>query len=247
MKLSTKPEKLKLLILGAGLLGGLLRALLYATGTDEKGLLVPGHWAGIALWILTAAVGVILALTLRKIPNPDACGDACPASVLSAGGSFLAAVGFLVSGLSGWGRTASSMDSAVGGLSLLSAAALGYVGFCRLTRKKPIFLCHAAVCVCFALRMVCQYRSWSSDPQLQDYCFHMTAHVCLMLASYHMAAFDSGAGRRKTLWFLGCAGAYLCLVSLWGNREPLFMVLCGIWLLTALPELKPEDEPREGA
>ena len=51
-----KSEQLKYGTLGAGLLGLLLRVLLYSTGIDRRGLLISGHWAQIALWLLTAAV-----------------------------------------------------------------------------------------------------------------------------------------------------------------------------------------------
>lgn len=254
MKPLLKPEQLKILIPGAGLLGALLRTLLYTTGTDEKGLLITGHWAHIAVWMLTALVAAVLLPACRKIQGPERYGDCYPVSVSGAAGSFLCAIGFLSAGLAGWGTAASSLDFAVVILSFLSAAALVFAGFCRLTRRQPVFLCHAVVCVCFALRMVCQYRQWSSDPQLQDYCFYMAAHVCLMLTAYHMAAFDAGAGHHRTLWCLGLAACYFCLLSIWGSRDPLFMVLCALWALTGLtsltlqprrvrPEMKLEEEP----
>lgn len=256
MKTSVKP--LKYLIPGAGALGALLRTILYTTGTDEQGLLVTGHWAGIALWTLTALIAVVLVLACRNIQGPEQYRDCYPVSAFSAAGSILCAVGFLISGISGWSAAASGLDFAVVILSLLSAAALAYVAFCRLTRRKPLSLCHGVVCVCFALRMVCQYREWSSDPQLQDYCFYMLAHVGLMLTAFHMAAFDAGMGRHRTLWLTGLTSCYFCLLCLWGSRDPLFMALSGLWALTGLtsltarprrvrPALKLKDEPQEEA
>lgn len=259
MKLSIKPEHLKYGVLGAGLLGALLRMLLYTTGTDEKGLLVTGHWAHITIWVLTFAVTGVLILCCRKIEGPEKYEDCFPTSAGGAAGAFLCAIGFLLTALSGIRQISSTLDIAAAVMGFISAAALACIGICRLFRIKPLFLCHAIVCVCFALRMVCQYRVWSSDPQLQDYCFYMAGHVGLMLTSYHLAAFDAGLGRHRILWFLGLASAYLSLLCLYGSQNSLFMLVCAIWVLSNLtnltvrprrvrPKLNLEDEPpQEGA
>ena len=58
-----------LLALALGLVGAGCRFLVYALGMDEKGLLVAGHPASVALWIVTAAgvlAAVLAALTFRE-------------------------------------------------------------------------------------------------------------------------------------------------------------------------------------
>jgi len=229
--------KLKLLVLCAGLLGAGLRMVLYTTGMDSKGLLVAGHWAHAAIWILTFAVSGILVLCCRGIRGPEAFRDAYPASALSAAGALLGAVGFLATGLKELPDASFRLDLAAAWMCFVSAAALLYAAVCRFWGKKPFFAAHALVCITFALRMVCQYRLWSSDPQLQDYCFYMSAHVGLMLSAYHLAAFDAEQGHHRTLWFLGLVSAYLCLLCLWGSGNPLFMLCCALWVLTNLSSL----------
>ena len=43
MRVCTKPNQLKFTILAAGVLGLVLRTILYATGIDGRGLLETGH------------------------------------------------------------------------------------------------------------------------------------------------------------------------------------------------------------
>ena len=85
--------------------------------------------------------------------------------------------------------------------------------------------------------MVSRYQMWSSDPQLQDYCFYLTAYVALMLTAYHHAAFDAGMGSHKLLWFFSLAAMYLCCLSLKGNADTVLLLGCGVWAFTNLTHL----------
>lgn len=228
--------KLKYLILCAGLLGGGLRAILYLTGTDAKGLLISGHWAHTAIWALAAAMGCILTAVCFRIPKDALCRRPGPVGAL---GCFPAALAFLQISLTGFRMAESRLETASAVLGCAAAAALVWGGICRLRRKPSIFLCNALVCLCFALRMVCQYRTWSSDPQLQDYCFIMLSHVGLMLTAYYFAEFDAGMGRLRPAWFVGLAAAYFSLAGLWNSQEPLLMLCCALWVLTNLPPVCP--------
>lgn len=236
MALTVKERSLKYLILSAGTLGSVLRAVLYATGVDEKGLLVTGHWAGTGVWLLTAAVAAAMLILLRDLTGPEQYRDAFPASVFSAAGSILAGVAFLLCGA----PEAAEGNLAIAELVLRFAAAisLACVGFCRFAGRKPFPLLHGAVCLYLALRMVCQYRLWSADPQLQNYCFCLGAYLALMLTAYQLAAFDAGFGSHKKLWTCGLAAVYLCAVSLAGNGEAFFLLCSGIWTFTSLSSLK---------
>lgn len=231
-------KQLKIIIPAAGLLGALLRCILYLTGTDEKGLLVTGHWAHIAIWLLTAAAAGALILGCVKLRGPEEYADCYPASYLGCGGCFAAAAAFLLTALPEWNAARTPLDSAAAGLSLAAAGCLVYTGICRLHQRKPHCFAHCVVCICFAVRMVCQYRVWSSDPQLLDYCFYMAAHVGLMLTAYHLAAFDAGMGSHRMLWLFGLSTVYFCLLCLWGGSHSLLMLCGAVWVLTNLTELK---------
>lgn len=231
MPLAVKPNQLKLTFLCAGVIGMALRAILYATAVDEKGLLLTGHWTEICVWILTATAALGLFLLLRKCGGPKQYDTAFPASPVRAAGCILAACAFLLSGAPEAVEAKLAVAELV--LRFVSAAALIAVGYCRLTGRKPFFLFHGAVCLYLALRMVCRYRLWCADPQLQDYCFSLGAYVALMLTAYQFAAFDTDEINHRQLWICGLSAVYLCMLALVGS-EPFLMLCCGIWVLTNL-------------
>lgn len=232
MGLTKKPATIKLLLLIAGLLGFNLRAALYATGMDEKGLLVRGHWAGICVWLLTAAVAVMIFLLTRRLSGHKTYKRDFPKSISRGVGCILAAAAFLLtSGSASAGDPLSTMQNV---LHFAAAAALAAIGCCRFTGRKPFFLLHGVVCLYLALRMVFQYRLWSADPQLQDYCFYLGAHLSLMLTSYQFAACDADMGSHRKLWAFGLASVFLCLTALPCSGEPFFLLGCAIWVYTNL-------------
>lgn len=237
MSLAVKPNYLKYAAFGAGVLGLTFRAVLFATGLDEKGLLVAGHWADTAVWLLTAAVIGAIFFALRRCTGPEAYGDAFPASIFRAIGCLVAACGFLLTDSSL--VSSAKMAAAEPVLRILAAAAMVAVAYCRFRGKKPSFLLHGVVCLYLALRMVCRYQVWSSDPQLQDYAFFLGAHVALMLSCYQLAAFDTSSGNHKALWHWGLGAIYLCLTALPGSEEPFFLLCCALWMLTSLSSLTP--------
>lgn len=237
MKLSVTPKKLQYLTLGAGGLGLALRVVLYATGTDEKGLLVSGHWAGGAIWILTAAAALFLFFLTRKIQGPAQYKDAHPVSYAAGLGAIAAGVAILVTTIGGMSADGTTLRIVLTTVGFAAAAALVFIGICRLMGMKPLFLCHAAVCVYFALRMVSQYQLWSSDPQLQDYVFYLMAYVFLMLTAFQQAAFDADMGNHAALWGVTLASVYLCCLSLKGSRDTWLLFAAGIWAFTNLTTL----------
>lgn len=223
---------LKYLTLVSGFLGCLLRTVLYSSAVDEKGLLISGHWAEIGLWVLTALTAGLLFLLCSKLQDRPRYGRSFPPSGVSAAGAILAGVSFAICGISN--PVGGNLAVAEVVLRFAGAAALACVGFCRFTGHKPFFLFHCIVCVYLALRMVCQYRIWSADPQLLNYCFYLGAYVSLMLFAYQLAAWDVGMPDRRKLWASGLAAVYLCTVSLADSTEAFFMLCCGIWALTNL-------------
>lgn len=237
MSLAVKPNHLKLTALCAGALGLMLRAALFATGLDEKALLVDGHWADSVVWLLTAAVIGAIFFLLRRCAGPVTYGDAFPASALRAVGSVVAACGFLLSGTSA--TPGSQFVMAEGILRILAAAALVAVAYCRFRGKKPSILLHSTSCLYLALRMVCRYQLWSADPQLQNYAFFLGAHVALMLSCYQLAAFDADCGNHRSLWGWSLGAIYLCLTALPGSEEPFFLLCCALWMLTSASNLTP--------
>ena len=252
MKNLLTPHKLRLLVPGCGLLGFVLRLVMVSAGTDGKGLITPGHPAWIALLVLTAAVALVLLAALGNIRGTAGHAGSFPISGFAAAGGVPAALGAVAAAL----RHFSAGPVITGGSLLLTQAAFFLygalmalaavsflaAGWCRLTERKPFFLFHVVVCAWFALEMLNLYRTWSFDPQLQDYCFELFACIALALTAYELAAFGLDKGSHRKLWFWGLASVYLCCLCL---TSGLFFPVCGVWALSALsaPRLR-RERPR---
>ena len=232
MKQAVKPNQMKLLPCAAGILGLVLRAVLYTDGMDRKGLLVASHWAGMGIWILTAAVATAVLLWCRTLNCSRAYKKSFPASSLQAAGAALAGIACLLSPVAQ--PLSGNLSIIEPALRFTAAGSLIWISYCRFRGKAPQFLLHSAVCIYLALRLVCQYRAWSADPQIQNYAFYLGAHVALMITAYQFAALDAGYGDHRKLWGAGLAAVYLSAVSLHPAKEPFFLLCCIIWILTNL-------------
>lgn len=240
MKISVKPAILKYLVLAAGGLGLVLRALLYALTTDEQGLLARNHPLAILLSALTIVVLAGVFLLSRSITGPERYSDCFQPSLPGGIGCMLAAVGILITTISEMGSASDSVDLVVRVMAFAAIGALIVAGLSRLMGSRASFLFYVALCLYFCVRMVSQYRHWSSNPQLQDYCFHLLACVGLMLTAYHHAAFGADMSSHRNLWFYALATVYLCCVSLAGPEHQLFYLGTGIWAFTSLSNLTPK-------
>lgn len=255
MKLSVKPQLLKLFALAGGILGLLLHIVLYETGMDGKGLLISGHWAGGGLWILTALVLAAVILLTRGIRGPEDYRDTHPVSFLGGIGCFVLAAALGMTAWKDWCAD-TTLDILMGVLMFAAALSLIYIGICRMSGGKPAFLAHSVLCACFAIRMVWQYQFWSSDPQLMDYVFFLGAYAALMLAAYQQAAFDADMCSHWALWAASLAAVYFCIVALRAGVDTWILLTGGLWALTNTtclnpkprrrrPEMNLEDEPQE--
>ena len=232
MKLAVKPKLMKILVAAAGILGLALRTVLYTAGVDRKGLLISGHWSGIGVWLLTAGVTLILLLWCRQLTGVQAQSESFPAALSSAAGAALAGIALVLCPVLQAPSPTFAMIEPL--LRYTAAVSLIYISYCRFRGKTPLFLLHCCVCLYLALRLICQYRVWSADPQIQNYAFYLGAHVALMLTAYQFAAFDAGFGNCRTLWGAGLAAIYLSIVSLTGSEEPFFLICCTLWIFSSL-------------
>ena len=246
MDSNKKSNILKLATLLCAAAACALRFTYYAFGTDGRGLLIPNHWSVFGLWgicIAFAAVLLVLgsSITARKVDAPQ------PASPLGAAGSALLGAALLIAGLSSFGDFLMTADLLIWALGLCAGFSMLIIAFCRFTGRKPYFLLHAFLCLYITLRTVAMYRQWSSDPQLQDYGFYLTAHAALMLTAYHHAAFDAGMGNHRALWLFSLSTAFLSGAALPRCQEPLLMAAVILWTftnLTVLPVRKRRTRPQ---
>lgn len=234
----TRMRLLRYTVLSASLLGLALRALLYATAIDYKGLLAAGHWATWSILILSGLVLAALLFMTRKVQTPDAYTDCFPASVIRSFGSLAAA---LVIGARSFSHycTAGDLLELVAAVSgMVAGIGLLLVAICRLMGKKPSFLCHSALSIFFALQLISQYRRWSADPQLMDYCFYLIALICLMITGYFMAGFEADMRSPRALLFFSMAATFFCLLALPESGDAPMLIACALWAFTCSPQMQ---------
>lgn len=249
MKSLQKPNYIPHIVCAAGLIGLLLRVLLYAFGPDGRGLISNRHPLHIACWILAAAISAFVILSVRKLGGSDAYEDNFPANKNRIVITVLAAICFLASAFSAWELAADTVGSVWGIFSFAAVPCLAYTGYCQVTGKKPLFVFHGILCVFFALDMVCRYRIWSGNPQLPDYSFRLLACAFLTLTAYYRMAFDVGLGRRRMFLLCSLMAVFFCIVSVIGPGSQAFYLGGALWALSILCPVKlrrkPKPETRE--
>ena len=240
----TRTKLLRYTVLGTGLLAMMLRTLLYATAVDQKGLLIAGHWATWSILILTGIVLGISFLFTRKIQKP-APSDHSPASWLQGASSLLLAGVIFQRTFSCYSVIRDRLDLIAVIFGFAAAIALLVAGICRMIPKKSSFLCHSVVSIFFALQLVSQYRSWSADPQLMDYCFYLAAFICLMITAYFLAGFEAKMPNRRGLEFASLAAVYFCCLALPESGDAMLLIACALWAFVCPPQIQTMRYNRE--
>jgi len=220
------------LILGSAAL--LLRRQLYLTGVDGKGLLLRGTLLETGLLLLTAAVPVLLVLTVEKTAGSPRFEDNYSAGIPAALGHGAMALGVLSSLLTAGSLPAGYLGAAWRWLGIATPFCLLLAGGSRLFRKKPFFLLHVVPCLFLLVHIVSNYQTWSSLPQLQDYLFGLLGSLALALFSYYTAAFEADCGNRRMVRLTGLAAVYLCLAELGRTHQPLLYLGGAVWALTGM-------------
>ncbi len=217
-----------------GLAALVLRRQLYLTAVDEKGLLLRMHPMGIALLALTAAVLIVIYLTVRKQEDFQSWEEGCSGGLLMALGHAAMAAGILTTALTGAPRAAGYLGIVWKWLGLASPVCLLAAAFAGVCRRKPFFLLHVVPCLFFVVHIVSHYQSWSGNPQMQDYVFSLLGAMALMFFGFYTAAMEAGCGSRRMLMGMGLAAVYLCLAELAGSVYPLLYLSGAIWAWTGL-------------
>ena len=244
-KLTTPPRLA--LILGVPALA--LIAILHLTGQDDRRLFLPGHFAGILVWVLVFAMLVLTALSIPRYAGKAKYTRMFPASTTGAAGILCAAVAVLWSTLDICTSGAGALGLLLGILGLAAEGSLVYLAWCRYRGLRGSYLLWAAAVLFLMLRLMFCYRTWSAEPELLRYCFPLFASICITLAFYYRTAFGVGLGNRRMYLFFSQIGAFFCLTTL-GAGFDLFYLGMLLWCLLDLPILRPlrtdRQTPQEG-
>jgi hypothetical protein len=242
MKNMVRPNILPWFTLGCGGLGLALRLWLYSN-MDEKGLLPAGHPAQALLFILTALTLAVIFLCVRELKPVDKYIGLFPAGIGRALGCAAGALGVVAGAVFELGSDVGLLGIPVFVTGILAAISLGLTAFYRLQGKRPSFLLHTALTVFFMLYTVARCRTWSAEPQLQEYVFALFACVCLMLTGYYLSVADTRKSGRRWLVFSNQAALFFCCLSLNGENR-LFYLGMLLWLALDLCSVDLRSEPQ---
>ena len=227
MKKLSEPRNLALLCATAGLLTLVLRLWMFATGSDDRGLLVPSHIGSILSWVVTVAAVVAIAAALFFQRRTYAFRP----SRLNAMGIGLGGAGLAVTAIYMFAAGAATLNTLAGILSLAAALCALLIAWARLMRMRPHVLLHLPLLLFLLLFLLNRYRVWSAESELQRYFFSLSALVFVLLSAYQRAASEVGLGQRKAGLFFSCVGIYFCLAAVADPGFPLLYAGLGLWLL----------------
>jgi len=234
MEKNNKGRAVPFLVLLCGVVAFRLRRQLYLTALDHKGLLLRGTAPEIGLLLLTVGVLLLLVLTKGSGSGADRYEDCYCAGPVAAVGHVAMAAGILQTVLTGMSSVTGYPGMVWRWLGLVSPFCLLLAGGFRLFGKKPFFLLHVVPCLFLMVQVVCNYQTWSGNPQLQNYLFGLLGTLAMALFAYYTAAMEADCGDCRMVRFFGLAAGYLCLTELGWTTQPLLYLGGALWTLTGM-------------
>lgn len=225
------------LLPGLSLVGGLLLVLLRLwtfAGQEDSTLLAEHPAVQIVMVLLIALMaGATLRLLGKKMEHRKYY-DWFPASKIGAVGCFAGAAGVFCTSLMGLMERPGFLPMLCHLLGVFAALSLGFIGVCRMNRRRPNFLFHAGICIYLMLFLICRYQHWSIQTQPERYAFQLLALTCLMLSMCHRIGFDLNQPQPRRYLFFTSMSVFFCLPCLVDTTYQLFYLGLGVWAATNL-------------
>lgn len=232
-----------LVTIAAALLGSAMRVYFLKHAVDENGLVYRGSKLPLIMAVFIVLMLAAAALLLRPLDKrPTYFGNfsARPLWLLPAA---IAACAFFAGGLMSFLAATAVLDrwlafaAMAAGILLLVQTVFNYLG------KKQSFLLLLLPCLWLIFKLIVDYKGWSKDAVLSDYCFMLLADITAMLSAYHLAGFSFDRGKRRLTAFWCSAATLFCTVSLpdaflHGDYTALLIYLgLLLWLLPSMLQL----------
>ncbi len=247
MKRPASYKLLPLLPVGTGGIALILRLALY-TMKNESGLLPHNHPLYIATLILAVATALIVGFFVFRLDGSSEYSVNFPDRRACGFGALFAGLWLIRTAFTVWESSVIRLDDIWTALAFGAVVCFITVSILSLKGKQPHFALFFFICLYFAIHMVCRYREWSGNPQVEDYIFSVFGCIFLSLFSYHRAAFTLGSGRRRMLLFSGMMAMFFCLPMIIHGNDREFFLAGFIWAGTNLCVIDPppKTEGKEG-
>lgn len=208
MKAKTNRISIFLPFLIGAAAGAAVRRWQLSSAFDSDGLVISGSPSTWVLGILCALLA-LLALILARRLTPrggyvESFSSGTPEMLLS-----LAAAVLLLAGCA-WDLVAEprGVNVLVQFLGIASALCIGVVARQRYLGVVPKAALHMLPCLYLVVRLIVDFKQWSVDPAVLDYCYTLFASITAMCAVFHLGGFCFSQGRRRTCVFW----CFLCVV-----------------------------------
>ena len=206
-----------------------------------------GAGAGWLIGVSVAAALACLAVSVTRKPCGVFAEMFLPSKIDGAAGiagSVLLAVGgfLMLVGSAGFARL-------IGGVAILAGACLALASLTRARGNMPKVGLYVAVVLFYVVKLFYDFRHWTVDPAVLDYCFWLFAAICFMLATFHAAQFCFDLGKRRVLTFFAPMGIYFGAVSLADLQggEALLCAGSTLWMLAcAWQALRADEYGKDG-
>lgn len=223
-----KLDKALLIALVCGSVGFLLNIAVVLGGYDSQNLPKRGFFPAIILPWFTVAAAAVPVVLFFKMKGSRKYLHMFTASLSAALGIFALAAGICIPSiisLTGGPKGVAFWRDIVG---IIAGLALIPCGLCRLTGKRPVWLCWAAVSVHLVLLLIGSYPLWSREACLNRFLYQLLAGAALMIAAYQQCAADAGVGNLKEYLVLSLISVTLCPIAMMGSSH---WVLYGCFLV----------------
>ena len=227
-------------------LGFALRLHQLKTAFDVVGAR-PG--AGFSLFTVVTVLTVVLfaayAWTLRgRKKYQTITGRSVPVAAASAAAALLLLVGSIILAA----RNRQQGDVLIGVFGFVAALCWFSTAAARYMGKKIPLAMLLLPAVYYVISLVCQFRFWTRDPVILDYCYDLFALISTMCALYHLGGYGFDRGQRRMTVFFTMCGVFFSAAALAGGDLPsvLAHLAAVLWLGTNLwLLLRPGKKRRE--
>ncbi len=208
---------------------------------DENGLLARDS---IIAWIFLAVIVILivaLVLTIVRLDKSAGVEQDCHRCIFWHLCSAAAAAG-LMAGCGYYALKISVSDTlklVLFSVGVVCGALLIISDALRIMGKSSNFMLLLLPCLFLAGKLVFDFKQWSYDPIVIDFCFKLLASVTAMIACFNLAGFPIGIGKKRaTVFFCLLAFAFSamlipdCLVGRDCSIKELVIYLSmGLWCL----------------
>lgn len=212
MRAKTNRKLILYLLIAAGTAGFLLRRWQLATAFDEEGLVLRGSPSIWVLAVFALIVTVFLAITAlgqrRRSAYTESFSSGTSEMILTVCSAAMVLAGSILAMV--WGERTAILTA----LGVAAALSMAVIGMQRYRGVVPSAAIHLIPCAYLILALIVDFRRWSVDPTVLDYCYDLFAAIGAACAMVNLMGFCFDRGRRRETVFWCLAGCFFSVTAM---------------------------------